>query len=165
MCQTPLYGWAAWLGGAGILPCLASSCLAKSVGRLHACLHAPVCNVMFALCPLDPHHTIGPKPDQKWHVWGVGAVFRRHGLAGLGLERRAPKQQKYGIAKNALNSCAISIIVAYSMPMREGCWGQKCNFPLFLLAVAHVTKIKCGASFAMREKHQNALFARTQKSL
>ena len=87
----------------------------------------------------------------------------RLGWAGLGWlgwawGRRAPKQQKYGIAKNALNSEAVSIIVAYSMPMREGCWGQKCNFPFccfVLLTFAHVTKIQFGVSFGMPENNQN----------
>ena len=89
-------------------------------------------------------------------LYGWAAGLGWAGLAGLGLGETSAKKQKYGIAKNASNYCAISISLAYALPMREGCWGQKCNFPLFLVAFAHVTKIQCGASSGMREKHQNA---------
>ena len=89
-------------------------------------------------------------------LYGWAAGLGWAGLAGLGLGEANAKTTKIWHREKCLkflrdfNYCGV--FDAYA----GGLLGSEMQFSIVLLAFAHVTKIKCGASFGMREKHQNA---------
>ena len=83
-------------------------------------------------------------------------MFRRHGLAGLGLGETSAKTTKIWHREKCFKFlCDFNdsgVFDAYE----GGLLGSEMQFSIVLLTFAHVIKIQCGASFGMREKHQNA---------